>query len=61
MAAGTIRPCEKEWTAEKAKGVRELVERLSGQACPCDRGLVCPLLPGVQAGLREAERDTDAA
>ena len=46
------RACEQEWSQEKARGVRELIERLSGKACPCDRGLVCPLLPDVQRRLR---------
>jgi len=32
--------------------VRELIERLSGKACPCDRGLVCPLLPDTQEAIR---------
>ena len=43
---------------EKATGVRLLIEKLSGQACPCDRGLVCPLLPDTQAAM---SRDPDAA
>lgn len=42
------RACEREWTADKAQGVRELVERLTGKACPCDRGLPCPLLPDAR-------------
>ncbi len=33
---------------QKATEVRELIEDLSGQACPCDRGLTCPLLPNVR-------------
>ena len=45
------RPCEREWSMEKATGVRELIEKLTGQACPCDRGLVCPLLPQAQAEM----------
>ena len=32
----------------KATEVRELIEELTGRACPCDRGLVCPLLPEVR-------------
>lgn len=42
------RPCEQEWSAAKAKGVRELVERLTGGACPCDQGKACPVLPRVR-------------
>lgn len=34
---------------EKATAVRMLVVELTGEkACPCDRGLACPLLPDVQ-------------
>lgn len=43
-----LRPCEQEWSAEKAKGVRELVERLTGGPCPCDQGKACPVLPRVR-------------
>jgi hypothetical protein len=32
----------------KATEVRELIEDLTGKACPCDRGLICPLLPLVK-------------
>ena len=42
------RACEREWTADKAQGVRLLIERLTGKPCPCHRGLPCPLLPDVR-------------
>lgn len=32
----------------KATEVRELIEDLTGEACPCDQGRSCPLLPGVR-------------
>lgn len=32
----------------KATEVRELIEVLTGEACPCDQGRPCPLLPGVR-------------
>ena len=38
--------------------MRRLIVRLTGKACPCDRGLVCPLLPQTQAQIRaEEERE----
>lgn len=42
-----IRPCEREWSADKAAGVVALVEKLTGKPCPCDRGVPCPLLPNL--------------
>ena len=47
-----MRACEREFTQDKAEGVRALVEKLTGQACPCDRGLTCPLFPDAQEELR---------
>lgn len=55
------RPCEQEWTAEKAEGVRLLMVKVTGKPCPCDRGLVCPLLPDVQAAMLGKDRDTAVA
>ena len=43
-----FRPCEQEWSMKKATEVRELIEDLTGEACPCDQGRPCPLLPGVR-------------
>jgi hypothetical protein len=50
------RACEVEMSASKAARTRALIERLTGKACPCDRGLVCPLFPGTQAELRQQNR-----
>ena len=41
----TVYGCEIMWGAAKAVEVQELVEAATGQACPCKRRLLCPLLP----------------
>ena len=46
------RPCDREWGAEKGRGVRELIVKLTGKPCPCDQGNTCPLLPEVQQAIR---------
>jgi len=44
------------WGAAKAVEVQELVEAATGQACPCKRNVVCPLLPAL--GVTTLRRDT---
>lgn len=38
--------CEVMWGDDRAAKVQALVEESLGMACPCKRGLTCPLLPG---------------
>ena len=48
------RPCEQALGAKKAQGIRELIERLTGQPCPCDQGMRCPLFPDLE--VRQQDR-----
>jgi hypothetical protein len=50
-----VRACERELSAAKAEGVRLLIVSLTGKACPCDRGLICPMFPAAQAELEPAD------
>lgn len=36
--------CEIVWSSEESSRAQELIERATGKACPCKRGLTCPLL-----------------
>lgn len=40
-----MRLCEVIWDVEKSDRIQAMVESASGQACPCVRGLECPLIP----------------
>jgi hypothetical protein len=44
------RPCERNLSASKATGIRELIERLTGEPCPCDQGRTCPMFPREKVG-----------
>lgn len=45
------RPCEREWSIEKATRTRQLIERLTGEDCPCIQGKACPVLPMVDPSV----------
>lgn len=38
-------PCKTMFGATRGSEMVELVERTTGDLCPCKRGLACPLLP----------------
>ncbi|MGZ4519091.1 MAG: hypothetical protein ACXVXP_05875 [Mycobacteriaceae bacterium] len=37
--------CEILFTEEQGKKMMDMVERVTGQPCPCKQGKTCPLLP----------------
>lgn len=37
--------CEVAFDAAKAVRMQELIEDATGAACPCKRGMECPILP----------------
>jgi hypothetical protein len=51
-----MRACEVVFSPEKAERTRVMIERLTGKACPCDRGKRCPLFPVEQEELRQIDR-----
>lgn len=39
--------CKEMFGEVRGSEIIELVERTTGEACPCKQGFVCPLLPPV--------------
>jgi len=37
--------CEVLFGAKRAQDMQDMIERATGDVCPCKRGRVCPLLP----------------
>lgn len=46
--------CQTRLGIERGAEAIALVERVTGQPCPCKRGLVCPLRPESPAVIAEA-------
>lgn len=42
--------CQVIMGVEEGKRMRELVERITGDVCPCSKGQRCPLLPQPRRG-----------
>lgn len=48
--------CEMVWTPERARKVTAQVEDVTGQPCPCKRGLPCPFIkPDGSVSVRSDE------
>lgn len=41
-------PCRLVFGREKASAIHALIERTTGEPCPCAQGRACPLLPNVR-------------
>jgi hypothetical protein len=51
VQAARIMPCQALFGMERGDQIIAQIERVSGQPCPCKRGIVCPL-----AGAPEQKR-----
>lgn len=38
-----MRECERQFGLTRGTQIRESIEQATGEPCPCDQGLICPL------------------
>lgn len=48
--------CEILFTEEQGRKMMDMIERVTGEACPCKQGKTCPLLPDTNRRHREPVR-----
>lgn len=44
-------PCKKMFGEVRGAEIVELIERTTGEDCPCKQGRACPILPAKSEGI----------